>query len=501
MLSGNNTYMAKEEEGKERQPEVALFINQSLNYPVNGPFSPHQPYPEYPFEHLSSQVNPVYEAVRRMFVSMGYDKGNFGKSLWSPLGHIISPGNKVVIKPNWVYHHNASGHSFTGMVTHSSVIRALLDYIIIALKEEGEIIIGDAPVQAADFSAILANSQIESVVSFVSERTQVEIRIDDFRREMTVRENGLVLGRTFRQGDDFVEVNLEHNSFLSSIGKSYEQFRVTNYDKDRMSQYHNLYDHIYVIHRSIFEADAVISIPKLKTHRKAGFTSCLKNTIGINCQKDCLPHHRRGSNEEGGDAYCRRSFLKRIKEILYESLDKTCSLARQRFYNTCINNIDRLIKLLSIGSEFEGSWYGNDTLWRTILDINRILLYADSNGALLDRRQRKVLYVVDGIIAGEGEGPLEPTNRDLGLMAAGENPLVVDLVISKVIGFDYKKIPCLFHAVNSSCLWNSKFSNDDIWVNSNSHQAIRLKDLDVDLRLEPSSGWKGHIEQIPKSSQ
>src|SRR5438093_548816 len=31
---------------------------------------------------------------------------------------------------------------------------------------------------------------------------------------------------------------------------------------------------------------------------------------------------------------------------------------------------------------YDGNWSGNDTLWRTILDLNRILLHADKNGEL-----------------------------------------------------------------------------------------------------------------------
>jgi len=36
----------------------------------------------------------------------------------------------------------------------------------------------------------------------------------------------------------------------------------------------------------------------------------------------------------------------------------------------------------------DGNWYGNDTIWRTILDLNKVLAYTDKNGVLRDRPQR-----------------------------------------------------------------------------------------------------------------
>jgi len=44
---------------------------------------------------------------------------------------------------------------------------------------------------------------------------------------------------------------------------------VTNYDKGKMLKYHNTSDHIYVIEKSVLDADFVVSMPKLKSHRKA----------------------------------------------------------------------------------------------------------------------------------------------------------------------------------------------------------------------------------------
>ena len=75
-----------------------------------------------------------------------------------------------------------------------------------------------------------------------------------------------------------------------------------------------------------------------------------------------------------------------------------------------------------------GNWHGNDTIWRTCLDLNKIFYLGDRSGAL-GAPSRRVLNVYDGIVAGEGDGPMGPRARPLGLVAAGEGP-EVDYVLT-----------------------------------------------------------------------
>ena len=89
----------------------------------------------------------------------------------------------------------------------------------------------------------------------------------------------------------------------------------------------------------------------------------------------------------------------------------------------------------------DGSWEGNNTLWRTILDLNRILFFADRGGALRGAPQRRYLTIVDGIVAGEGEGPLGATPVRAGLLIGGFDPGLVDGIASQGMGFDPARIP------------------------------------------------------------
>ena len=61
---------------------------------------------------------------------------------------------------------------------------------------------------------------------------------------------------------------------------------------------------------------------------------------------------------------------------------------------------------------------------------------------------RTVLTILDGVIAGEGEGPLAPHDRPLGAIIAAADPLGVDLVAVALMGFDETRVPKLFEAMN-----------------------------------------------------
>jgi hypothetical protein len=143
---------------------------------------------------------------------------------------------------------------------------------------------------------------------------------------------------------------------------------------------------------------------------------------------------------------------------------------------------------------FEGSWYGNDTIPRTIIDINKIIFYADKNGVLRDKIQRKMFILVDAIIAGEGEGPLKPSPKKCGLIVGGFNPVAVDLVCCRIMGFDHMKIPVFKYALNAKKyrLFNGKPEEIKILSEKCNH----FNDLNRTFRLgfTPPMGWRRHIE-------
>jgi len=56
---------------------------------------------------------------------------------------------------------------------------------------------------------------------------------------------------------------------------------------------------------------------------------------------------------------------------------------------------------------------------------------------------RTVLTLIDGVVAGEGEGPLAPRDVPLGAIVASTDPVAADLVAVRLMGFDERKLPKL----------------------------------------------------------
>jgi uncharacterized protein (DUF362 family) len=471
-----------------------------LAYEARPPFSPGEVYPEYPFDDAgSSGENKVYQAVRNCLFLMGLDASHFGTAQWNPLGDVIEPGQRVLIKPNFVLDFHGFGWSLESVITHGSVIRAVLDYVLLALKGDGTVRVGDAPLQSADFGRICQLSGINAVLDFYRSKSAFIVDVADFRQECAllnerrwIREKEPVAG----DPEGYATVDLKTESMFRSVTAHVDRYRVTNYDPKLMSLHHNERKNEYLVSGSILQADAVISLPKIKTHRKAGITACLKNSIGINGHKDWLPHHRRGAISRGGDEYLYPNPFKAIADSLMERADLEGSPGKVKVLRGCQAIASRLGRLATRDKYFEGGWYGNDTLWRTILDLNRILLYADRRGEMQRRVQRRCLFLADGIIAGEGEGPLEPTAKPCGLLVGGLSAPVLDAAIARLMGFDFQKIPSIREAFAVPSYPLVAFSPEQIQIVSNSPQfeGISIFEPGFSLNFVPARGWQGRVE-------
>jgi uncharacterized protein (DUF362 family) len=374
-----------------------------------------------------------------------------------------------------------------------------MDYVTIALKGRGTLIVGDAPLQTADFDVLLRASGLDVVSGFYRDHVAPDFQLTDFRRQQGIKgRRGHLIEQFALPGDPrgYCSVDLGSDSLLQARIDQFRSFRVTNYDPDEMLKHHNPTTNEYLISQSVLDADLVINIPKLKTHRKGGITAALKNLVGINGSKDWLTHHIRGSRAEGGDEYLYPSLRKRWLTSLAERLDVCRSPVSREVYHWGKRAIAVTRHLFPYPDPyFEGSWYGNDTLWRMVLDLNRILLCANRHGVMQPASQRKVLTIVDALVAGEGEGPLEPTPKTAGLLVAGTHPVVVDWVCAQVMGFDPSRIPAIEQGLNVFGLRDrleelSVCSNDGIW------SAVD-RSVQHHLGFVASAGWAGHIERAP----
>src|SRR5262249_52952302 len=98
-------------------------------------------------------------------------------------------------------------------------------------------------------------------------------------------------------------VNLAHDSVFSENDGLNKRYYGAFYDVSETNEHHSNGVHEYMISRTALESDVFINLPKLKTHKKVGVTLNLKNLVGINGNKNWLPHYALGSPAENGDQF------------------------------------------------------------------------------------------------------------------------------------------------------------------------------------------------------
>jgi uncharacterized protein (DUF362 family) len=456
-----------------------------------GPYGPASvPAPELP----GSTTSTVAQAcLRKLLLSLKLDAAHAGTPVWNPLGAIVRPGYKVVVKPNLVLHRNESGFGLDCLITHASVIEAVLDYLMLA--RPASVIVGDAPVQGCDFEILRRKSNLESIIECFRRRG-LDVELRDFRRSILLGEKpGAERIVDRRPMGEYVLFDLKSDSLLEHLAGDAHKFRVTMYNPDLLRRTHAPGRHQYLIAREIVEADTVINLPKLKTHKKSCITGALKNLVGINGSKEYLPHHRKGGSGDGGDCYRGRSWLKRRVEDLLDFTNRAEAAASRSALWATANCLLRVAGRVGPDDNIEGSWFGNDTIWRTVLDLQRILHYGTVGGRLERVQQRAVFHLTDAIIAGEGEGPLASRPVAAQFMTASFNGAAADWVHSRLMGYDPKKIPLVLHGFDRFDYPLAEFAPSEIEVVEGSET---VSGSEINPRrgyvFLPPGGWQGHCE-------
>jgi len=424
---------------------VAVCETKTAMYPQVPPYNPPEIFPEYPFGSSIDINNQIYSLVRDLFIKLELDQDNLGKPCWNPFGGFINPGDTVVIKPNLVVDTcYLSKIDFQSAVTHGSVIRPIIDYTYLALKGNGKIIVADGPIDLTDFHDTIINNGLFQTVNYLKEEFSVPVELIDLRDERLKKLSSLIFGtfelsvwaRENLSGDPqgYVTVDLKEDSEFEEIADKCQYIRSTQiiHNKSEPKNHHGPGKHEYSIAKTILDADVVINVPKLKAHKKTGNTINLKNTIGTIVPRYWMPHYMQDYDEYDDTVGIKQKIIKYLWSF---------------FHIRSIGCI--LIKDISKSSKIEigGSNPKNDTLWRSILDVNKVLFYADKKGTMRDTPQRKFFSIVDGIIGGEKNAPLAPSPVKTGLVIGGFDPIAVDYVCTDIMGFDYKKIKVIVKAL------------------------------------------------------
>lgn len=473
------------------------------------PFGPGAAYPElralYADDVDVGPANPAYAGVRAALLGLKLDAERFGTPAWNPLSALVAPGGRIVLKPNFIRHWNpAPNGTLASVITHGAIVRAVADYAFLAAGPSGSVEIAEAPQQDCDFDAIRRLVGLDELAEHFMRRCGRRLAVIDLRRERVDTRDGIIVARHALPGDPrgYRVVDLGDRSFFTGSGLDPQRFRGADYDPGPTTAHHTGGRNAYLLSESVLSADLVVSLPKMKTHKKTGVTLAFKNLVGINGDKNWLPHHSRGADGRGGDEFPDEGFVARVRSRAIE-------LARPLLARGVALDLFRALRRLEDRARGDrdfirsGNWHGNRTTWRMCLDLNRCLYYSDAVGFHLDAPGpvRTVLTILDAVVAGEGEGPLAPSDVPLGIVVAGTDPAAVDLVAVRVMGFDEERLPKLIEAIRDpGPRITAVQSPADVLVGEVDARDFGRRERPLGAiacphRFEPHFGWKGHVER------
>jgi uncharacterized protein (DUF362 family) len=413
----------------------------------------------------------------------------------------VRPGDRVVLKPNWVKEHDErkpGPDNWEHVVTHPAVIEAVARWAAEKLVGRGSITICDAPQTDSSFATLRAYCRLdEMIVRLTEDFPGVAFALLDLRPEEWHAVDGVTVSKTSLAGDPLGSTHVRLNEASEFVGFRGEgQLYGASYDMAETNARHRGASHEYLLCRTPMDADVLINLPKLKTHKKVGLTCALKNLVGINANKNWLPHHTEGTPETGGDQFPAATSKARLERSLMGTakrwLKNRPALSRlfvplKKAGRVFFGDTQKVVR--------SGNWHGNDTCWRMVLDLNKCLFYFDGAGR---RRERPLRYlaVVDGVIGGEGNGPMAPDAVPCGVIVAGTHPLAVDCTGATLMGFDWRRLRLLQNGFAMRELSFVPFQAGGIEVVSNeSAWAGKLGGMRDLFQFRPHFGWTGAIEK------
>lgn len=414
--------------------------------------------------------------------------------------HFICQGNTIVIKPNWVKE-NDERHPgpdcWEHIVTHPTVIEVVADWAAAQLEGSGSITICDAPQTDSSFAKIRAYCRLDEMVERLrSKYPGVKIQLLDLRPEEWHAVDGITVSKTKLPGDPLgsTHIHLDESSEFNQFSGLGNLFGAS-IDMDETNKRHTGTNHEYLLCRTPLDADVLINLPKMKTHKKVGLTCALKNLVGINANKNWLPHHTEGTPAQGGDQFPANTTKAKLEHSWMGTakrwMKKYPFLAR---LFVPLKGAGRLVFGDTQTVVRSGNWYGNDTCWRMVLDLNKCLFHYNGNAQARPEPLR-YLAIMDGIIGGEGNGPMSADPVPTGVIIAGIHPLAVDCAAAQCMGFDWQRIRMLKNAFSIKHINFVPFQPSDMtYQTAPESQKIPLANLTPIHYYRPHFGWVGGIE-------
>ncbi|MFN7925813.1 MAG: DUF362 domain-containing protein [Bryobacteraceae bacterium] len=429
-----------------------------------------------------SPKNSIVESLGLLFQQMGLDPLN-------PLGKILSPGQTVLIKPNLVTDRHEANGSLGCVVTDPMLVRALCDYIFLAVGKSGQVILGDAPELGADWTAVLRATGLDELPSHFG-TLGYRVVLVDFRTVARVRGAGEKQRIQGLRGDPAGYRTVDLGAASLHAGRDWRRLRTPDGSRGALDGHHNATRHEYLIAGSLLTSDVVFNLSKLKTYPEMGLGSALANMTGICGAKDWLPHHMAGGADSGGDEYPAETAWTKVSQWVADHEAAATPGLPHAIWSAGGRLANRMRRHWDAQSVRRGLWHGNDTSWRTVVDLNRVALYADRNGILRHRPQRQIWTIVDAFVAGEGEGPTAPDPVDLRCLIASSDPLAADIAASRLAGWPLDGIRHISGAFSVGEFPLAEYGLNDVRMHPSP-----VPVADMGRRLRPSRGFEAIFDR------
>ena len=252
-------------------------------------------YPESVFDDISDSIESRLRGRSWLLSTAGLDASRFGTPEWNPLQELIHPGETVLLKPKWCTSAIPAIPGWRYVITHGSIIRVVADYVWKAIGPNGKIILADAPQTDASFSGMVELLGLDTIRDLYRKHG-LHFEIIDLRQEEWTTRGDVVVERRKLPPNPYGSIAFDLASaseFADHPGAGH--YYGADYDAGVVNHHHSGGRHEYLIAGCAIQCDVIFSLPKWKTHKKAGMTASLKNLVGVNADKNWLPHHTEGA--------------------------------------------------------------------------------------------------------------------------------------------------------------------------------------------------------------
>ncbi len=385
-------------------PRVPVLSNSESVVAVN-----RNPSVTYGTQPYGPGTNSGYELVWQTVADLHLGPQN------NPLQDLVADMNgdgviRVLIKPNTVeyFDANSSGERNPAYV-HPAMIRPVVDMLCTA--GANQVYVGDGPENGGGYLVNKLDRMGYTQAYF---------------SQMAALWPGRTIARVdFHTPRRFSWVNLGTTAGGPSAyaGSGYTSSSLSKYADGNASAYFSAVDShgqagpgksncmgTLAISDELLDADVIVDLAKLKVHYLVVSTAVLKNWVGI---------------------------------TMYSTFNGS-AIGGCRVAHSASGSI----------SNYEREW-GNDILWREIVDAHRSVLYW-RNGAVQPTLQRRYLCLLDAIDCGEKyHVPSTPWHYWLHTIAASVDPVAIDAVGTRLQRYEFRRIPLVnnAHAASISSPW------------------------------------------------